>query len=187
MILNIFEQKILENYQKLIILHCFFFTQLDPMSEPPSSKLLRSASFSRSQPDLSQSLNGAGAIVGVGVGANSGIGNNGNGGAYGYNNGNNAYNSSSHSNPHYGSSSYAYPSPVPLVQYPVYPTQLQSRGAYLKQQQQGQQGQDDQNAGNQNVPSTSVQMLEILMRENSNLRAELANARMRIQTIHKVN
>lgn len=33
----------------------------------------------------------------------------------------------------------------------------------------------------------SVQILEILMRENSNLKAELTNARRRIQTIHKVN
>lgn len=32
----------------------------------------------------------------------------------------------------------------------------------------------------------SVQILEILMRENSNLKAELTNARRRIQTIHKV-
>jgi len=32
----------------------------------------------------------------------------------------------------------------------------------------------------------SVQMLEILMRENSNLKAELVNARRKVNTIHKV-
>lgn len=64
-----------------------------------------------------------------------------------------------------------------------------------KKQQQQHNNNGDEEASNKSMSHSnsraddvlpSVQMLEILMRENSNLRAELANARMRIQTIHKV-
>jgi flagellar motor switch/type III secretory pathway protein FliN len=75
---------------------------------------------------------------------------------------------------------YSYYYDPPPQQAPYY------QQAYAQRKKQQQQANED-NDGSQCVPSTSVQMLEILMRENSNLRAELANARMKIQTIHKVN
>jgi hypothetical protein len=130
--------------QLTVLKHLAKEVQQDPISTPPSnSKLLRSASFSRSQPDLSQSTP-------IQIPATS------------------------------ASHSYYY-APPPQPDYPHYQHQLNPPRKRKEQQQDNNNSLD-----NNDNPSTSVQMLEILMRENSNLRAELANARMRIQTIHKV-
>ncbi|CAL8095101.1 unnamed protein product [Orchesella dallaii] len=129
--------------QLTVLKHLAKEVQQDPISSSMHPNLLRSASFSRSQPDLTHAT-----IMST--------------------------------NPHSCSHDFDY--------YDC------SKPQTCPQPQQAQQWKKtyDNQTPLANVSEKcedvlpSVQILEILMRENSNLKAELANARRRIQTIHKL-
>ncbi|ODM92116.1 Angiomotin-like protein 1 [Orchesella cincta] len=129
--------------QLTVLKHLAKEVQQDPISSSIHPNLLRSASFSRSQPDLTHAT-----IMST--------------------------------NPHSCTHDFDY--------YDC------SKPQSCQQPQQGQQWKKmyDNQSPLANVSEKcedvlpSVQILEILMRENSNLKAELANARRRIQTIHKL-
>lgn len=119
--------------------------QQDPISSSIHPNLLRSSSFSRSQPDLTHAT-----IMST--------------------------------NPHSCSHDFDYYDCSKPSQSSQQPQQAQPWKKYQDSESLSVTG-----AEKTDDVLPSVQILEILMRENSNLKAELANARRRIQTIHKVH